>query len=374
MIEFPTKKQLADLIQCESGRCVSVLMRTHESGRETTQNPIRFKNLINDAIGKAEGVEDNTLERLKELTVLEDDFEFWQHQRAGFALYVCDGFEQRFSLDHTPDEAAYLGQHFQIRPLASPACRTLSARILALSWESARLYESDGHQCREVTTEAFPVSYYELVVPRDAEEQLQYSSHAKGRGGSQVVMYHGHGEGEEKIEADRADYLSRVGELVSKSMYNSGQPLLLLATEEVAGHFTSVTDVDVAERIDASPDGMEESVLTEKMNVAARDVATRAADELKERLGTALSGGAGSTDLSEIITEAARGRIDTLLLGDDEPIHGRFDRDKYQVHIDDDAPDDLVNIAVRETLIAGGDIVDISAGTIGHAAAAIYRF
>ena len=82
----------------------------------------------------------------------------------------------------------------------------------------------------------------QLVLERDAEEQLQLISHrarGEGAGRSDVAMYHGHGEGEGKIEADRRQYLRRVGQLVADELYNTGRSLHLVATDEVAGHFSA---------------------------------------------------------------------------------------------------------------------------------------
>ncbi len=52
MIQNPSRDELVALIGNEFGVCVSLLMRTHESGRDTKQNSIRFKNLITTAIKK----------------------------------------------------------------------------------------------------------------------------------------------------------------------------------------------------------------------------------------------------------------------------------------------------------------------------------
>jgi len=79
MIENPTRKDLVDLIAKESGTCVSILMQTHEKGRETNQNSIRFKNLITDAIKQVgdrdDKADDKVLTRLQELAHLEEDTE-----------------------------------------------------------------------------------------------------------------------------------------------------------------------------------------------------------------------------------------------------------------------------------------------------------
>ncbi len=70
MIENPTRNDLVELIGKESGTCVSIVMRTHESGRETNQNPIRFKNLISEAIKRVGDSDGKLRERLQGLPSL----------------------------------------------------------------------------------------------------------------------------------------------------------------------------------------------------------------------------------------------------------------------------------------------------------------
>lgn len=380
MIENPTRAELVDLIGKESGTCVSILMRTHESGRETTQNPIRFKNLITTAIEKVAEGEDKLRDRLQALAKLEHDFKFWQNQSAGFALFVCGDFDQQFKLGHSPEETVCVADHFCTLPIAGASCGGGSTRALALSWERARLFTCDGHEAHEISDKSFPVAMDELVTERDPEEQLQFSTRSPqgggpaGQGAGSDAMFHGHGEGEDKITADRDMYLTRVGRLVADEIYNTDHPLIVLATEEVAGHFTSTTDVEVSEVIHASPDGLEDKDLHQRIVDTSHSLLKKSGEAATEKLGTAIANNAGSKDLKEIVLQAANGRVETLLLGKVHPQYGTFDRDARQVHLDDEANTDLVNLAVRETLQAGGSVVNLANEGTDVCVAAIYRF
>ncbi len=380
MIVNPTRQDLVELIGNESGTCVSILMRTHESGRETTQNPIRFKNLITKAIDEVAQGDGKLHRQLSELAKLEHDQDFWQHQSAGFAVYVCEGFEQRFTLSHAPDEAIEVGDHFYTLPIAGVSCGGGSVRVLALSWERARLFSCDGHQAQEISDDQFPVSMEDLVTQRDPEEQLQFSTHStqgagpSGPGSGSTAMFHGHGEGEDKIKADRDMYLTRVGRMVADVIYNTDHPLVVLATEEVSGHFTSTTNVKVAEVIHGSPDGLKDQDLHERIVKTSHALLEKSGKDVVEKLGTAIANNAGSKDLKEIILQAADGRIDTLLLGKTEPQYGTLDRSARTVEVDNGAGTDLVNLAVHETLQAGGTVVNLTDETFDVHVAAIYRY
>ncbi|MCC9655419.1 baeRF3 domain-containing protein [Rhodopirellula halodulae] len=376
MIAFPNKSQLTELLTNENGDCVSILMGTYQSGRETNQNPIRFKNLIQQAIELANKKGSPILSQLEALAELEHDATFWQHQSAGLAIYVSEGTEKRMMLSHDPGESVTLSDEFNIRPIASVACGETNLMTLALSWERARLFRSDGHTSVEVKDEVFPVTMDELVTERDPEKQLQYSSHESfGAGGSETVMYHGHGEGEDKIEADRHAYLSRVGELVQKRLYNTDLQLVAFATEEVAGHFEAAAEgVEITQCIHVSPDALSDSQLDARITAFAKEHHQSNDEVLADRLGASLAGDLGSSDVEEVVLAALDGRVDTLLLGADTRIPGRCDATKHSVTLDETASTDLVNTAVRLTLNSGGTIRRLQKASAGQPVAAIYRF
>lgn len=356
MITFPNKQQLTELIQKEDGPCASILMRTHRSGRETTQNPIRFKNLVNQAIDQARQNQSPLLKQLETLAELEHDSDFWQHQNAGLAIYLSDGFEHRLSLAYAPEEHVAIGKHFYILPIASASCGEAEVRALAISWKRSRLFRSDGHTTSEIVDDEFPVTMDELVPATDPEEQLQFTSHRQsGKGDTSTAMFHGQGEGEDGIESERNQYLSHVGKMVAGRLYNVDQTLLVVATEEVAGHFQAATEsVKVAEVLHASPDGLNAEDLLQRITDAAKKHNQNRDSVVTERLGTALARGSASKDLSKIQAAATEGRIDTLLLGTES---------SNTEHLND---------VVRLTLLGGGKVRKLA--NSNDAPAAIFRY
>lgn len=376
MIAFPTKSDLNELLTREQGDCVSILMGTYQAGRDTNQNSIRFKNLVHKAIDELKEKNSPLIPQLEELAKLEHDSTFWQHQTAGLAIYVSEGFEERFLLSHDPGENVTIASEFNVRPIASVACGETNLVALALSWERARLFRSDGHTTLEINNDAFPLTMDDLVTARDPEQQLQYSSHESAAvGGSETAMYHGHGNGEDKIEADRRVYLSRVGELVAKHLYNTQQQLVAVATEEVAGHFDAAAEsVDLTRCIHVSPDGLTDSQLEARIIAFAEEHNQTNDDAISDRLGSAIANEQGSDDWKKIVLAAIEGRVDTLLLGQDQPILGQCDETNHQVSLDEEDGKDLVNTAVRLTLKSGGTVRRLQSNSSAHPMAAIFRF
>ncbi|WP_153557495.1 baeRF3 domain-containing protein [Roseimaritima sediminicola] len=376
-IENPTRQQLVDLLSHESDISVSLLMRTHQSGRDSTQNPIRFKNLITEAIDRVGDRSDALTGRLQELAKLEHDFTFWQHQAVGFALFVSENGEHAFKLSFAPEEKVVVGSQFYLRSIAAASCGGGDARALALTWDRARMFQCNEHDAFELTSGEFPVTMRELVTPRDPEEQLQYSSQGAPNqgGGGGNVNYHGHGEGEDKIEADRRQYLNKVGKLVADAMLDVEAPLILIATNEVAGHFASNNpQVDVEEVLHASPDGLDDESLKSKLVETAGKITAQSMSDVGERLGSALANQQATTELEQLVPAAVDGRIDTLLLGTDEAQPGRFDAQQRKAEADAGGETDLINLAVRETLRSGGTVLEYQRENPPHAVAAIFRY
>ena len=311
------KDALNRLAQSEGRPCVSILMPTHTKGAETRQDPIRLKNLIGKASAKLEeGKHDVSL--LDSLDRLLRDDRFWQHQGSGLAIYLSNDEVRCFRLNRHVDEAIQVGNHFLVSPLIQEVNSQGRYFVLGLTWDQATLYRCDGDTMTVVETDRLPAKAEQLVLPRDPEEALQNTSHRTlgNTGGSSVGMFHGQGEGEDKIEADRDQYLSIVGDEVAGAIYNAGMPLVVVATQEVGGHFGAANQIEVDAHVDGSPAAMSEENLQRSAHEAISPQLQADHDALHERLGTALAANQASQDLAEITNAAQTGKVDTLLICD----------------------------------------------------------
>ncbi len=382
MIQSPNRTDLDQLIQHESGRCISVLMPTHKAGRDVMQNSIRFKNLITKAIdcNREMGGNAELHSRLENLAKLEHDSNLWQHQSNGFALFVCEGFEQTWKLPAAPQDNVVIDDQFFIRPLVTAINSLTKTLTLALTWKNARLFKFDGYDVREIVDDVFPVAKRDLVPAPLREDRLQFSTqsthgtigtsgHAKA-----TPMFHGQGSGEGGVEADRAKYLSQIAERLASVTYNTDSNLVLMATEEVVGEFEATTDVEIATVSHVSPDGLNDEQIKQRVIEISHSIAVRSTDEVCERLGTALANEMAATQLDKIVLAASAGRVETLLLSDEKVRLGRFNRDQQEVEFDENAETDLVNIAVHETLKTGGSVLQLNEGSLEAPVAAIYRY
>jgi len=77
-------------LDSHSDWCVSLFMPTHRAGRETEQDPIRFKNLLREAEERLMGKglrSPEVQEIVKRPQLLLQDQGFWQRQSDGLAVF-----------------------------------------------------------------------------------------------------------------------------------------------------------------------------------------------------------------------------------------------------------------------------------------------
>ncbi|MDX1592284.1 MAG: hypothetical protein R3283_09985, partial [Balneolaceae bacterium] len=170
-------------------------MPTHKSGEESKQDPIRFKNLINEAAEKLEekGMKESDVNAfLKEAKDLLDQPMFWSHTDKGLAAYIGeDGFEY-YRLPYDLDSTVYVNDHFLITPLLPMMSLDGTFCVLAVSRQNARLLRCTRNEVEDITPEDVSTSVEEYLEV-EPEKQLQFHSGAKG----QSAMFFGHNANEE---------------------------------------------------------------------------------------------------------------------------------------------------------------------------------
>lgn len=335
-----------DLINAPGHALVSIAMPTHRSGPEVRGDSIRFKNLVREALKKLERQYDIHGEaaerRLAEFMALPNNATFWRHQTEGL-LALHDGETTRFiHLHHRPRPSVTVGPRYDLSSLVMDRSRSRQRLCLAVTKHNAALFEVDGDNVSAVTDGPFPTSFDELITERDPEKQLQY--HSQGVSGrspnTDAPIYHGQGHGESKREADLENYYARVLRLLSDYRGDDRRPVVLMATEEVAGHIAARADIDFDAVVEGSMDGMNERSVIDFIH----DHIWEHGDDpsaIIERFGTAASRDQGSDDLGQILGAVSLGAVETLLVDTRLMIDGRVKEDRQ---LSDEQRDQLGSI------------------------------
>ena len=119
MIQIITPPILSELLSASEAPCLSLYVPTHRSHPENLQDPIRFKNLV-------EQLEESLLQQypadevsslLVPFKELENNKDFWNHTMDGLAVLSSKEILKVIGLPVTVQELAVVADSFHTKPL-----------------------------------------------------------------------------------------------------------------------------------------------------------------------------------------------------------------------------------------------------------------
>jgi hypothetical protein len=295
---------------------------------------------------------------LEPFEALAHNGDFWNHTLDGLAVLGGKGIFRTVRLPQPVAELVVAGDGFHTNPLRRFLQSVDRYQVLGLSLHNIRFFEGTRHALAEV----------DLVpgVPRTITEAL---------GGElteprQIVVSHGgHGQGGKADEADSdADRFFRAIDRAVLEHYSrpSGLPLILAALPEHHDLFHQVSKNPflVTNGINFDPT----SISAERLQALAWQTVepqyqarlTALGEEFKQ----ACSKGLGSSDLAQVATAAASGRVATMLIEADRQIFGRLDDTTGQVELagsSDSKTDELLDNLGELIANMGGQVMVIPA-------------
>jgi hypothetical protein len=383
-----SRDEIRELLQPCNGPCVSIFLPTFRAGAETLQNPIRFKNLLREAQGQLEGrglraaEAEEILGAARELI---DDFDFWQHQSDGLALFLARGFRRVFRPARTLPELVIVDNRFYLKPLFPLLTGDGRFYVLGLSQKQIRLFEGDREGLHEIELgPEVPTSLTEALGDQLTEESLQFeASSASAIGRTGAPMYHGHGGGEDDTKPEIQKFFNLVDHGLKKLDLDRKAPLVLAGVEYLQPLYREASEhPNVVEQGIA---GNPERLKTEELHRAAwQIVGPRFQEDRRaaaERYGELAGTGRGSSQLAEVLAAAHDGRIDTLWTASGERLWGTFDPGKRAVHIAENGHrnghQDLLDLAAVQTFLNGGTVYAVAPEEVpasGEPLAAVFRY
>lgn len=367
--------QLEALARHEAPHSFSILIPTHRKHPETDQDPIRFKNALDDVAGRLEasGVRGREVEQL--LTELRDhlgDRGFWQHRDLGFAAFGAPGVDPiEIDMPVSPAPVVHVGRRFRIRPLVA-ALDELSVPVLVLARGDVALYELVGREARSVDCD-LPASMTDLNWFVDREPRLQQRTQPPSAVGG---PFHGHAPDEDEDE-DLRRYLDAIAAEIGPIVDGRNVPLVVAAPGTMSSEFSRYLDHEVVPHpaIEGSADG---AGIAEAVDGTRKELLEQHRSSIRSRYADALGRGKAVEDFEEALEAGATGRIEGLgLVPDGEPIWGRFDEASLQLDRHDDrhpGDEDLVDRLIGLTLANGGRVDPIDSPIDGHWFVAISRY
>jgi hypothetical protein len=369
-----SRSEMIELLDQRRGPCVSIFMPVHRAGIDIQQNPIRFKNLLREAVQKlAEAGIDQETERLLEPAerLLDDGELFWQNQRQGIALFRSREIFRYYRLPFEPKSAVVVGERFSILPLLpflSDGGAADRFYILALSLKQVRLFKATRFSSEEIEPGRAPRSMAEALRYDDVQKADHVFAGSQGRaaGGVTAVAGHGVAVGDEKHEPndDLVRYFRQVDAGLYDVLRHQRVPLVLAAVEYLHPIYQGVCTYPslVTGGVTGSPDVMSGDELharawpvVELHLHAARE---EAASQYRRLAGTPRV----SNDLRKIVPAAFFGRVGLLFVAPEAEQWGRFDAESNELELHPEpqpGDQDLVNAVVGQTILHGGKVYPI---------------
>lgn len=379
--DAPTRDALLELSRAE-GLALSLYAPMHRAGKDTRENPIRYKTLLQDARTRLErqGLSgDEADELLGEAFARIDDYEFWQHQDRGLALFVAPGRTAFYRLSAEPPELVTVGRVFYLRPLVDDLNRDRRFFALVLALKGARLFEGSRASFRELDLS-------ELGVPTSLEEATRFDVHdeqtapyaaAPGRGGGDAV-FHGYA-GEDTKKEDIEFFFRHLENGVTKRLADENAPLVFVGVEYLFGIYKEANHYRHLhpEAVTGSPDDLPAEEVHRRVWELLEPAFAEEERAALERLGSARANGRGAAELSELLPAAQDGRVDTLFLRRDAHRWGRYDPEaRRPTFAEEDTADtdDLIEVTLLHTLRTSGRVLVLDELPDGLDAAAIFRY
>jgi len=383
-----SRTDLTTLIEASPAPGVSLYLPTHTLGREIRQNAIILKNLLAQTREKLEAL-DLSATRINAILApaadLVEDFDFWQHQDHGLALFLSGEGMQAFKLPVSVAERAVVGPDFHVVPLLPLQELDADFLILAVTADGPRTFQATRFSITGLQIPDMPASVEALDEMPDYEGPLQ--SHGYGRpnsGGKNMPKTQVYGDSPEEWRKGRlVEFARRTAAALAAHLARHPVGVFVIADAEIGGQLMkgealSSLIVGSAEVNPASMDdaGLHAAALAVMQPIHNAALAG-ALDTLEALLGR--NDATGCTDPVDLLSAAHHGRVEQLFLAKDTVVAGTFDDETSVATLGEDADiemRDLSNIAARLTLQNGGGVRVVEQNRLheGVSMAAILRY
>ncbi len=379
-----TMTELKTFLVEYSGWHVSLFMPTHRVGRETEQDPIRFKNLLREAEDRllATGLRSpDVREILKPAQRLLQESGFWRNQSHGLAVFFTPEAFHYYRLPLPFEELVVISNRFHLKPLLPFFASDGHFYILALSQNQIRLLEGTRHTVDEIDLESMPQSMAETLQIECFDKQTQFhTGTSSAHTGDRAGMFHGHDPSDED-KSRILRWFHKIDDELPNFIVGRQSPIVLAGVEYLFPLYKEVNSYPhlVEEGIPGSP----EELRPEELHAQAwplvqpffMQAQEQAAAQYRQLSGTVQT----TTDVKETVMAAHHGRVDVLFVALGIQVWGAIDLSTNTVHEHEDhepGDEDLLDLAAIQTILNGGIVYAVEPEQVpDHAPlAAVFRY
>ena len=383
-MDLATRTELRKLIDTRMGPCISIFMSTHRAGPETAQDSIRLKNLLREAEQSlhATGLRPSDTSRLlQRVRALVDDYDFWQHQSDGLAIFSSKELYRLYRLPLELPELAVVAERFHLKPLLSLFANDGQFYVLALSQNQVRLLQGTRYNVSEINLENVPKSLAEALGYRPPDTQVQLHTASPIGARKQAAVFHGHG-GSKEVKKDRLlRYFRQVNEGVRDLLGQDRAPLVVAAVDYLYPIYRQANTYSglMEDWIPGTPDNLTAQELHARAMAIVDPEFLKAQVKAAAKYRTLEGAELTSKKITEILPAACRGRVESLFVAVGVQQWGTFDPTINQIDLHEEAApgdQDLLNLAAIYTCVSDGTVYAVPPDIVpsGQSLAAVFRY
>lgn len=350
------RTDLQQLIGQDAYPAVSIFMPTHTAHPETQQDPIRLKNLLEEARRRldAEVGKRPSWPLMDQLERIADEID-WRQNQDGLALFANENLARAVRLPFAPEERVTVDRTFETRELFVAYQRMPDYLVLSLAEQPTRLFRGEGDRLEEVSDYGFPLATSGApgATRRPDAPQMARSNIR---------------------EAHLQSFYREVDDALGAALEGEPLPVVVIGARSALNVFDEVTRHGdrVIRRIEGSHDEAAAAAIAElawpevqRWLVERRDAAVR-------DLGAARGANRLATGIDDAWNAARAGRGEHLLVEESYRQPAKIDRANGSLqllragdegtgprHLDD-AIDELSEVVVEK----GGEVLFVDDGTL----------
>lgn len=383
-MDILTMKQFKSLAEIKSDQAISIYLPTHRAGRETEQDAIRFKNLLNEAEKRLlnQGLRKPVVDSLlKPALDMLPNARFWKYNSDGLAVFITSDFFKVYQLPITFEELIVTSSQFHLKPLLPFFARDGHFYVLSLSQKQCKLYEGTKHTIDEIEFEETLPDFAEAMKYDQFSKELQFhTGTAITSGGENAAMFHGHDPSDDDKKR-LLQWFQKVDQTISTLLADENSPMVLAGVEYLIPIYKEASSY--ANIVENSIKGNPEELRPEEIHKKAWPILmprfSQEEKDAKERYFELKNKGQTSQSIDEVLFAAHHGKIETLFIAIGEQVWGDYDLEKQtlEIHTSNLSGDyDLLDVIAIQTIQNGGNVFMVDAENIPdhNHLAAIFRY
>ena len=387
MYQMPTSSKLAELHD-RSGPWVTILTPLAGGGAPAKGDPTRFRNLVRQAEAELESRTENGDGRAiaERLRAIADDRSVFNAGAPGMVVFANAEGVQLWHLPETVQERAIVDERPHLESLLPIVSRPSHFYVVTLNLHGPGLFSCDRYVARPLPLPKGTPTRLEDAAGWDIEEQhLQYHDIHRGPTGpggnaGNRPIYHSQGEGEDDRDVDIVKYVRAMDHAFWRAIPHHDAWVVLACDPKVEGIFRRLTRLPhvFETALHGNFEHEDAATIHEKAWALIGPRIEERVDADLERYLDLRTSGRTADRVEDIVPEACRGRVDTLLVCEGATVEGWFDEEEWEVHLQggEGPTTDLLDRAASDTFLNQGAVHVLSAEQMPSESpiVAIYRW